>query len=324
MDFYKLPEYVELEKELDKNIKLGVNFIFSSFEGYSISYFLKKYMEKKPKNVSYIDQAGIKLSKYNILDFDFCVNPDALTVIEEHIKSAKLDQKFAVVINDPSIFDKDDYKNSYIGVHHYSTYHFKKPSLEYVKTYTKDMKVEFNNEDINNIYELSGGIGRLVKFLIVNRSLIDLPVTEIINNKSIVDLITPVIKVIQNSNELTLNMFGVKNNDKFTSKIIETYFIENNISIHPQIIILKDLTVNENGENKERLNKIEAMVLQSILDNDGLIEKAKVADLKWGDGSYDQYSDQAIAKTILRINRKLTYYKIVAIPKYGYKIISIN
>ncbi len=324
MDFYRLPEYIELEKELDKNIKLGVNFILSSFEGYSISYFLKKYMEKKPKNVSYIDQAGIKLSKYNILDFDFCENPNALTIIEEYIKSAELDQKFAVVINDPSIFDKDDYKNSYIGVHHYSTYYFKKPLLEYVKTYTKDMKVEFSKEDINKIYELSGGIGRLVKFLIVNRGLIDLPVTEIVINKSVIDLIAPVVKVIQNSNELTLNMFGVKNDGKFTSKIIETYLVENKISIHPQIKILKDLTLNENGENKERLNKIEAMVLQSILDNDGLIEKAKVADLKWGEGSYDQYSDQAIAKTILRINRKLNNYKIVAIPKYGYKIITIS
>lgn len=324
MDFYHLSEYIELEKELDKNIKLSVNFIISSFEGYSISYFLKKYMEKKPKNVSYIDQAGIKLSKYNILDFDFCENPDALTMIEEYVKSAELDQKFAVVINDPSIFDRDDYKNSYIGVHHYSVYYFKKPSLEYIKTYTKDMKVEFSREDMNKIYELSGGIGRLVKFLIVNRGLIDLPVTQIVNNKSIVDLITPVVKVIQNSNKSTLNIFGIKNDVGFTSSIIETYFIQNKISIRPQIKISKDLIINENGENKERLNKIEAMVLQSILDNDGLIEKAKVADLKWGEGSYDQYSDQAIAKTILRINRKLTYYKIVAIPKYGYKIVTIG
>ena len=86
------------------------------------------------------------------------------------------------------------------------------------------------------------------------------------------------------------------------------------------IVINKDLTFIEEGEARETpLIKAERDILEHLL-SEGVVTREKVADFKWGDGSYDNFSDQAINKTIQRLNKKLIKHRITAIPKVGYKL----
>lgn len=321
MNIRSLPEYKNLEKELDRCVKVNVNFLIVTFVGYSVSFFLKKILEKKKGDIAYINQEGQKLSKYNILDLDFSSNPNALEIVEKYIKSANLDQKFAVVINTPHILNSETFKKSYIGTHFYSVYKFIKPSFEKTKLYVSYMGVKMNDKNINTLHNLTGGIGRLGKYLLTNTKLLDLDSKDLVNDQNIINLIKPIVEVYSKSDEKTLEEYGVKKDGVYTSGIINS-FVENNPFEAPlNLNVTPDLLLIEKDVNSNTLNNVEARIIKHVITNERLIEKEKIAEIKWGEGSYDKYSDQAIVKTIRRLNKKMKYYKFATISKVGYKLV---
>ena len=321
MNLRSLPEYKDLEKELDRCVKLNVNFLIVTFVGYSVSFFLKKILEEKRDDIAYINQEDQKLSKYNILDLDFCSNQNALEIVERYIKSAKLDQKFAVVINTPHVLETDEFKRSYIGTHFYSVYKFKRPELEATKVYTDLMKVKLDKSKTKRLYELTGGIGRLGKYLLTNTNLLDLDIKTISDEESISKLISPIINTYSKSTDTQLEEFGVKRNGQFTSEIIDKYIKKHPLETSLKINVSSDLLLFENYSESCSINNVESQIIKYIILNKGLIEKEKIAEIKWGEGSYDKYSDQAIVKTIRRLNKKMKFYKFVTISKIGYKLV---
>lgn len=321
MNFYQLPEYKNLEKEINKNFRLKINSLLITIVGYSAKYFVKKYIERNPKKVNYIFKPDQKLGKYNILDVDFSENERALDIIESYIKQADLKQKFMVVINTPHILDVKEFKRSYIGAHYYSKYLFKKPGFDYIKNYSKEMGVKLNNNSLRHLYKLTGGIGRLTKYLLVNSNLITLRGKELIDLEDIKNLIEPIVREASKCSKATLKLLGVYEKDNFSSSIINEHFLRNGIPLPLEIEITPDLYLFEKKNRVCRINKVESEILKHILENNGIIEKEKIADIKWGEGSYDKYSDQAIVKTIRRLNKKIIYYNFKTISGVGYKLI---
>lgn len=320
MNLSSLPEYKNLEKELDRCVKLNINFLIVTFVGYSVSFYLKKILDKKNKNITYINQDNQNLSRYNILDLDFCNNENALEIVEKYLRSANLDQKFAVVINTPQILDTNEFKKSYIGTHFYSVYKFIKPSLEKTYAYAEHMNVKISRKQIQLLHNLSGGIGRLGKYLLTNPQLIDYTAETLAVDENIVKLINPIIDTYSKSTNSLLEEYGVKKDGHFTSEIIDKY-----IDKHPsekvlEISISPDLILIENNTESNKLNSVEAPIIKYIISNKGFIEKEKIAEIKWGEGSYDKYSDQAIVKTIRRLNKKMKFYKFATISRVGYKL----
>jgi hypothetical protein len=320
MNLSSLPEYKNLEKELDRCVKLNINFLIVTFVGYSVTFYLKKILDKKNKNITYVNQDNQNLSRYNILDLDFCNNENALEIVEKYLRSANLDQKFAVVINTPQILDTNEFKKSYIGTHFYSIYKFIKPNLEASKVYTEVMGLKLSEEKINRLYELTGGIGRLGKYLLSNPQLIDHTAETLAADENIVKLINPIIDTYSKSTNTLLEEYGIKKDGHFTSEIIDKY-----IEKHPsekvlEISVSPDLMLIENNTESNKLNSVEARIIKYIISDKGLIEKEKIAEIKWGEGSYDKYSDQAIVKTIRRLNKKMKFYKFATISKVGYKL----
>ncbi len=87
------------------------------------------------------------------------------------------------------------------------------------------------------------------------------------------------------------------------------------------IKIDKFLDLYEIGEKTSTLGKFEAMLLEYLIDNGGVITKDKISEIKWGDGGFAGFSDDAIKKTMLRLGDKMKKYKLSAIHGYGYKLI---
>lgn len=321
MNMSSLPEYKNLEEELDRCVKLNVNFLIVTFVGYSVSFFLKKILEKKKEGITYINQGGQKLSKYNILDLDFSSNPNALAIVENYIKSASLDQKFAVVINTPHILTSPEFRKSYVGTHFYSIYKFKKPEFEKTSLYVSDMNQKLSKEKIQKLHNLTGGIGRLGKYLLTNPKLLELDSKKLSSNEDIIKLIYPIVDTYSKCFDDVLTEFGVKENGHYTSEIIDTYIKNHPTEISFKINISPELNLIENNSDPIALNNVEAQIIKNIMINKGLIEKEKIAEIKWGEGSYDKYSDQAIVKTIRRLNKKMKFYKFATISKVGYKLV---
>jgi len=316
MGFYQLPDYQDFKNKLDRHIQLSVNLLILSIPGVGTTHFIKKFLEKEhPNNVSYIDSTGKKLDKFNILDLDFDKNPAALPQVTDYMKSATLEQKFAVVINTPYLLDSDTYQKSYPASHIYDTYYFGARSRQYAETYIADMGVKLPKTKVDRVYRLSGGLGRLIKFLVSHQDWLNQTSKEIVEQEETISILRPTIQVISKCSDELLAKFEIK------SELLETYFQLHPVEKPLNIGILPDLILVEHGEKRERLIKTEAQILKYMLEHQGVIEKDKVAEFKWGESSYDKFSDQAVNKTMRRLDKKLKLYAIQTLPEYGFKIV---
>lgn len=317
MGFYQLPDYKEFKDKLSEHIRLSVNLLIVSVPGVGVTHFVKKFLEKEaPKGVAYINSPDLKLDKFNILDLDFDKNPNALDEVTRYMKSATLDQKFAVVVNTPFLLESDNYKRSFLASHVYTTYYFGARSRDYVEVYIQDMGVNLPKSKIDKIYHLSGGLGRLVKFLVSHRDWLEKNAKEIIEQEETTSILRPTIEVVSKCNDEILIKLGLQ-----TSQLLNTYFQLYPVEKPIDIKLSPDLTFIEQGEKRERLTKTESLILKYMLEHQRVIEKDKVAEFKWGEGSYDKFSDQAVNKTMRRIDKKLKFHAIKTIPEYGFKIV---
>jgi len=323
MEFYELDEYKALEAELQRNLKQHVNFLIVTAPGYSLNYFLMKFMETNPSKVAYITQEGQRLDNFSILNFDYIADSEALQKTKKYMKSVDYTQKFAVTINSTQMFESEEFKTSHVASHVYSTYFFGRPSYTYVERFIReDMGINLKKGDIERIYELSGGVARFVKYLALEEARYCKDAKELIKDESLLLMIEPIASILSKCSNGILTKLGVLENGNYTSKLLEAYFKENPPAKPYDIKVDKDLSFSENGEKRERLAKVEADILKFMLENDGVITKEKVADIKWGERSYDAYSDQAVGKTMRRLGKKMKTYEIKALSNYGYKILT--
>ncbi len=323
MEFYELDEYKALEVELLKNIKQHVNFLIVTAPGFSLNYFLMKFMETNPTDVAYITQEGQSLDKYSILNFDYIVDSEALRKTEKYMKSVDYTKKFAVAINSTQMFESEDFKTSHVASHVYSTYYFGKPSYAYIERFIhEDMGIALKKADIERIYDLSGGIARFVKYLALDEARYSSDASKLIKETNLLFMIEPIAWILSHSSNDILTKLGVLEKGNYTSKLLDAYFQENPPEKLFDIQVDQDLSFTEKGEKRERLAKVESDILISMLANGGVITKEKVADIKWGEGSYDEYSDQAVGKTMIRLGKKMKTYKIKALTNHGYKIMT--
>lgn len=317
MGFYQLQDYRIFKDKLSEHVRLSVNLLIVSVPGVGVTHFVKKFLEREnPRGVTYINSPGSKLDKFNILDLDFDKTPNALDEVTRYMKSATLDQKFAIVVNTPFLLDSDNYKRSFLASHVYNTYYFGAGSRDYVEVYVSDMGVDLPKAKINKIYQLSGGLGRLVKFLVSHQDWLEKNAKEIVEQDETKSILRPTIEVVSKCNDEILIKLRLQ-----TSQLLNTYFQLHPVEKPIDIKLLPDLTFTEQGEKRERLTKTESLILKYILEHQGIIEKDKVAEFKWGEGSYDKFSDQAVNKTMRRLDKKLKFYALKTLPEYGFKII---
>jgi len=287
--------YRGLKAALDKHRSLKSNLLIVTLPGMGASFWLKHYAEKEV-GVKYLVDENEELVEFNLVDCG--LNGERL------LKRASNNQKFAIVTEDPSsIGDKENY----VMGHVYEYYYLGAVGKEDCKKAALYYNDKLTEAELQKIYEQSGGVGKLVKYLAVNKVLGD----------EVTRLVEKLMVMVRKSDEKTLEKLGVKKDGKLVSLILANWKGDSGIEIK----INFDLSFEEMGKKaKERLTKEEKMILEYMVDNEGEIAREKVADFKWGEGKYDEFSDAAINRSMGRLGDKLEKYEIRTIPKVGYKI----
>jgi len=305
MDVYSQSLYKEFKQALDASRQVNSNLLIVTVPGSGISYFAKSYLKKTNlKDTAYITKPNQTISKLNILDIDFLQDSSSLEIVNDYLKHADIDQKFIVILNRPSLLDTPEYKNSYLSSHIYSTFYFHTRSLVDTAISAREFNSKLTDSDIKDIFSSSAGIGKLIKFKAINPKL---PFPQ--------DILLPIINTIKETSPEILSKLEISSDwpalDLVPSKL--------NININ------FDLTFTENNQlSANTLTKEERDILNYMLTNDNQTSREKVAEFKWGENGYDDFSDQAINKSMRRLAEKLTKFIIETIPKVGYKIIECH
>lgn len=305
-----MEELAKFVAELRQNEASG---ILVSVPGMGASYYCKKLVEKDP-SIRYINMEGQELTKFNILDFGFDRDGEAGKKVDDYFKKALPDQKFLVILNRPDFVELGKLDEYFFARRVYKQLWFKANDLEA----TRSMVSEFiDNPDevlINKIFELSGGLRRIIKYFAVNKVLVELGVQELVKREDLQRLLIPSVLVINKISEDLLEKLGLKKNELMKE-------MGKNIASVIDIKVNQEMKLVENGQLGETLTKIEKQILElALTELENVITKEKIASQKWGEGSYDEYSDQAISKTIQRLNAKLQKHLFEPIPQVGYKL----
>lgn len=311
-----LPQiYQQLAKEIDHCITSHCHLLIITLPGLGATHLLQHYKSlHQDIDINYLNSTSQQISDtYNILDVRF-------DQIEEYFQKANYQQKFAVVVSQPNLLESVQYLESDLPR--------KFSKVFYLGAFTPEdtnIFIDFINPNINKtqkeqIYSLSGGIPRLTKYLCVNPENIDLDPKIVVTNPIISNILGPTVSAINKTDKIALEKLHLKLDGKFFSPIISMMTVDRPKSV--KITINFDLTFSENNQtNVVALNKIESQILDYMIHNNNSITREKIAELKWGDKSYDDFSDLAITKTMRRLRHKLSIYTLKTIPKTGYTLV---
>lgn len=291
--------YQRVEDLIEKSKKLNSNLIIKSFAGAGASYILKSYAKNHPQ-VAYISEENMILGEYSIIDAPVEV---ALT----YLKKADLKQKMTIVFGSGNDYYSENGKE--IRLHSYLSGVMGARDKADTEILVKEINEELKKDRVEEIYRLSGGIGKIAKFLAVTED----------SGPGLDEILEATKKSLIGYQASDLEELGIIKDGLIVSELLRGVW--DKIREKIKIDINFDLSWLENGvKTNENLTEAEAKVLRWMLVNEGAISKEKVSDIKWGEGKYDEYSDQAINKTMRRLDQKMKIYRIKTIPKVGFII----
>ena len=285
MDFYKTKSYQDFSGALVNSASKNTNLLLISVPGMSVTFYLQKFLEKeKNSDFKYIQSEGEMLSKFNILDLNFNKNDKALKTAESYFRVAKLNQKFALVLNTPFVLDSEDFQKSVIGSHIFNSYYFKVLDAELIKIFADILEVKLSNKEIVRVKTLSGGLTRIVKFLLNHKDMVNKTPTQVLEDEDFKRVFLPTSSIIEKCDEEVLSKLGIKSDGVYIGEILKNYFKDRPQVIKIDIEINSDLTFLEKGKlNSETLLKNEKLIIEESKKSGGTISKEKIADYKWVD-----------------------------------------
>lgn len=291
MDVSHQQIFQELKKQIDNARLHQSHILIYSFTGSGSSYLLK-YLAQSDKKLTYINSIDQTLGDYSILDLPLS---DALNIFQK----ANINQKCAIYVKNG--FDYHSPLLEKFKSHLYLSYPVGCRNQKDSAILAKEINPKLSEKEIIEIYKKSQGMGKIIKRLAISPDSISKP------DDTLVVIVNEIISSLRGYTPEEIKIFGV------TLPIIGQS--DNNFSIN----INFDLSIIENNQlSVEKLTPTEAKILQKIIDNHGQISKEEVSDIKWGENKYDEFSDQAINKSIRRLDSKLEKHTLKTIPKIGY------
>jgi len=195
-----------LEGALDKCRATNSNLVILTLPGLGGTHLFKSYWgkHKDGEKVAYIDDENGNPSEFNLLNLSLDRNPMAMTLVEDYVKKAGLNNKFAVLIHKPSLVETKEYKGSFLANHVYEYYYLGTRSKEDVALIVGEINPDLGKAEIEEIYNLSGGIAQLVKYLTINWQQ-----KPNFDEKSIENILEPINMVIFETKTEDLRKLGI-------------------------------------------------------------------------------------------------------------------
>jgi len=291
MDVSHQQIFQNLKKQIDNARSHQSHLLIFTFVGSGSSYLLK-FLAKLDSTLTYINSPDQSLGDYSLLDLSLS---EALVFLDK----VNLNQKCALLINNGSDFHSPLLKN--YKTHLYLSFPLSTRSLKDSSCIAREINPSLSQKQINEIYKYSQGVSKIIKHLSINPSSISTP-DSVLNN-----IVDDVLSSLRSYSAKEIESLGIS--FPFANRDFKKF----------PIIINFDLSFSENSVlSPSHLSPTESRILQKIIDNSGKISKEQVSDIKWGENKYDEFSDQAINKTIRRLSSKLTQYSIKTIPKIGF------
>jgi hypothetical protein len=313
--------YQEFEKELDEARKLGSNLLILTMPGLGTTHYARAYAEKRKGVKVVVVNQNEELDDFSILCLDFNNNSEALQTAESYFTKIGNNQKIVLVINDLTVIESKKYQESYLSTHFYRSYWAGVMNSEDVEVMAKGINSNLGKNEIEIIYQLSGGVASLVKYLAVIKDLGSYKLERLIKDDNLRRLLNSMLKAMLKTDIGKLAKLGLIEGDRFKSELLEWGRENRKLGRRWEIVVGAELKIKENGkESGYSLTAVEREIIERMLSQDGFISKEEISDIKWGEGKYEKYSDQAIKKTMQRIEGKLTQHQIEAVRGVGYII----
>lgn len=312
MSVYNQSEYKEFESYINNLIESVSNGLILTLPGMGLSYFLKSYLKKTSKKIDYYSSVPDKLSsEINVIEND-STNISFLDDLDSLLKR-QLDVKVILCLNQPQMTETEKYKNSYFSHHTYSAHYLKLVRYESCFDICREVNPKLKETEIKKIYGLSGGFRKLIKFLCLNADrFTGISKADVVKSDELKTILQPTVNSVSKCSTEMITKLGIDKDNLI-------FDLKPNLEV--DIEIKDDLSFWEHGKkNTNKLTVFEKEVLEYLLNNDLFISKEGVSDIKWGEGKYDNYSDQAINKAMRRLNKKLMFHKIETIIKTGFRL----
>jgi hypothetical protein len=313
--------YKNLAAKVNQAIATTSNLLVNTLPHLGVSYLLQLYLSSSlPSSVAYFNHLPQlpELTSFNILDLDLFNHPELIDQVCYLISRLKIDQKVCLVVNDPNLLNHPCLKE--ILDKFYIRHDFISRNFDDTKIFAREINPSLSLGQLKKIYQVSGGISRLIKFFSINPDKLNLPALKLVLDSDLSVFIQHYQQLLKAITPETLVRFQIN------QSTLVSYLRENiDIPLTLDIQVNADLTFSENGQLAPSLfTPEESTIVKSALLNSGVVTKEKIADIKWGEGSYDKFSDQAISASLRRLSQKLRFYNFQPIPKLGYKLVPLN
>lgn len=289
MDIRDQRGYQEFRQVIDKSMEDKANLLIITLPGTGMGRFVKEYITEK----------GDKEAM--ILNYDWGKADEVLNEIDEKLNSIALDKKVVLTLNFPSLLNDKRLTSRKWWNHFYKRYYFGVRDYEDGKKAIKEMNPKLPADEIEKIYKLSGGFAQVMKYLTIN---------GIDAREGLEAIIKPIVEAISGTNNEIRQKLGLNLKGSILQEWLKTEDWLINIDF--------ELNLIEEGKVSAKLTPVEAKILTKMMSNSGKLTKEEVSEIKWGEGKYDEYSDQAINKAMRRLGDKLKKYQIETITKVGF------
>lgn len=298
--------YKNLAKEIERSRQLEANLLIITFPGSGMGRLLTELAKQRPEIALTQDGSWETTKEMNILNYNW-ENPEILKTAEAEYQRLNNKQRIVVSMNFPHWLKQKEFKKSILFNHIYRKYYFGVRDDNEVEMMLKEMSV---SKGVEKIVKQSGGIAQVVKYLATSGD--DW-------REGIENVIRPIKEMIMKTDDEVLERLGLLKDGQWRGEILNG--IMSQLGEKGDIKINFDLSFEENGQRaKTILTRREGEILRWMLAHEGQISKDEVAEIKWGEGQYDEFSDKAINKTMRRLGQKLGQHQIITIPKVGYQL----
>lgn len=283
--------------------RFGANLMVVGLSGMGASFYLKTWA--KNEGVDYVTAAPEKKEGMVVVDMP----ENSWEEWEEIYRATPRDQKLIMTVGVEKIGEESAAKNWVLG-HVYRTLYLEISSKEDIGLLASRLGVKISPDNLDKIYKLSGGIAKLAKCLLVNGGVVSGEPEQMAGL---------ILAEARRAREEDLEKLGVVKNGKYVSAILAD--LDKKMPDGLKVEVKFDLElVEDGGPSGVKVTADEKKIISEMMANNGTITKEKIAEIKWGEGSYDKFSDQAITMAMRRLGKKFKKYQIETVPRVGYQL----
>ncbi len=308
---------MRLATSLSQAIKTGSGAVVVGLPGMGVSHYLEIFA--KQMKLPLTDGSSEVAGEVVILNPDFLGNSRAIERVVRMYQKAGTEQKIILGVNAPAVLYSSELSSPQISSRWYGMHWLETRDRGDLGLLAEELAVKLTTLELEKLEEITGGVARFAKYFILNKEKMEKSAEELWEDSDWRRMAKPFLTEAKKcKGEWLTKMELVDGNGVWKSAYLSTWMKEEKGSL--AVGVEGEVWLVELGEKIITLMPFEVKIVRYLIDHDGVIEKDKIAELKWGNAT-EGVSDQAIAKSMQRLGGKFRHHVLKPIPKIGYQLI---